>query len=81
MSIYASRLNVEALLGVTTDAAAEFVRCTSPVWSGASLALCNKRQLSTHLRSLRLPAVSCVILPTARPGFRDPTIYLEICLV
>ena len=26
MSIYTSRLNVEALLGVTTDAAAEFVR-------------------------------------------------------
>ena len=73
MSIYASRLNVEALLGVTTDAAAKFVRCTSRVWLGASLALSNKRQFSTYLRSLRLPAISCFILSTARPGFRDPT--------
>ena len=42
MSIYASRLNVEAILGVTTDAAAEFLRCTSRVWSDASLAFSNK---------------------------------------
>jgi len=66
------RIDVRGLL-VRLYAAELLYETASRVWSSAGLTLSNKRQLLPICLHFDHPKKSHFILPTARPGFRDPT--------